>query len=139
MGLTLFNPATLEIIKRLPWQEFIRPAPITSMSFSPDGKWLACGIQNGMLLLEVPSLRQIQSFSGPRGVVSSIDFSPDGECLVGVSQGGASQLVNLRIMREVGDLGAAENDMLFSARFSPDGRTLAISGIESGIRLFHSQ
>jgi WD40 repeat protein len=139
MGLTLRDATNHQIITALPSQENAshRPPSINSLRFSQDGKWLVCGLQNEMLILEVPSLKRIETFTGLSGPVSSVAFTPNGNTLVGVSERGMSQMVNLRIMRSVGNL-VGSPGRLISAEFSPDGQTLAVSGLGTGVRILHS-
>jgi tricorn protease-like protein len=58
-------------------------APVSSLSFSPDGKWLLSGSGVGPgahhpLVYDVASLRQIVAYTGHDSVVGAVAFSPDG-------------------------------------------------------------
>ena len=138
--LALRDAVTHEIVTTLPIprnSSYQEPS-INSVCFSHDGKKLACGLQNEMMLLEVPSLRLIASFPGLRGPVVSVAFSPDDGNLIGVSQEGTTQLANLKVMGVVGDL-VGETGRLISGRFSADGKILAVSSETNGIRLLRAQ
>ena len=47
------------------------------------------------------------------------------------------QLWNRKVNAEVGRL-PLPTDWMISARFSPDGNTLAVSGLGTGVHLFHA-
>jgi eukaryotic-like serine/threonine-protein kinase len=139
MRLTLRDAVTLEVKSDLvrddiPWYGL----SISSLRFSPDGSLLACGLRNEMMLFEVSSWQKIATFTGLSGQVVSVDFTPDGQTLIGVSERGLSQMVNLKLMHAVGDFLGPESRFV-SAMFSPDGQTLAVSGLDTGIQLLQMQ
>jgi WD40 repeat protein len=139
LGLTLRDASSHDIVATYAKPDYARwyGLAVDCVRFSPDGTRLACGLRNDMILLEVPSLRRIATFTGLSGRVSSVAFTPDGQTLIGVSQRGQSQMVNLKVMRSVGNLAGAPG-RLIGADFSPDGQSLAVSGLGSAIRVFHA-
>jgi WD40 repeat protein len=58
-------------------------SPVSSLAWSPDGKTLASGLENGDInIWEVASGKKLQSFHDPKGIICSVDWSPDGKKLV---------------------------------------------------------
>lgn len=56
--------------------------PVTSFTFTPDGKLLAAGCENGtVLLIGWPELREAQEFSDQTGPIYRLAFSPNGKLL----------------------------------------------------------
>lgn len=59
-------------------------ATILSLAFSPDRQWLASGDENGdVTIWEVASGKGRYQFTGQRGAMRTLLFSPDGATLVG--------------------------------------------------------
>jgi len=56
---------------------------VTSVAFSPDGRYLAVGTQggSGVQLIDTSSWQVIRTFEGHTGSVLSVAFSPDGMLL----------------------------------------------------------
>jgi WD40 repeat protein len=111
-----------------------------TLAFSPNSKVLACGGDEGSLVLwNAASGAVMRSLTGPDQSVVQVAFSPDGELL---ATGGRSIGPIVRVWK------VATGELLFAARhqagftpawcvaFSPDGKTLA-AGFESGeVRLW---
>jgi WD40 repeat protein len=61
---------------------------VSAVAYSPDGKHLATGHENGELLLwDATTGRRLGRFSGLESWVKGVAFTPDGNSLVAVSQG----------------------------------------------------
>jgi WD40 repeat protein len=61
---------------------------LSATSFSPDGKRLAFGTEEGMLsLVDVTTDEALRIFEGHNGLVEDLSFSPDGKTLVSVGDG----------------------------------------------------
>ena len=103
---------------------------INSIAFSPDGRWLACGIREGTRLWEVKTGQEVRTFAESRG---SVIFSPDGRWLA------SGYLFTIRVWD------VAKGDELFSfdgyssvrsIAFSRDGHWLALGDFET-VRLWN--
>ena len=109
-------------------------SPVTSITFSPDGRTLASGSEDGTIRLwDVVTGAPQRTLTGHTDWVLSVAFSPDGRTL---ASGSDDQTVRLWD----GVTGASQRtltghtDWVYSVAFSPDGRTLA-SGSGDGTTL----
>jgi WD40 repeat protein len=129
---------------------------VTSVAFSPDGKWLATGLstrfQGSQLLPAYIRIRRtgswdqdrtipwrinntftaLRNFKGTYGI-SSIAFSADSKLILGTGIGEVSQNKEVRIFEVLnGSLMQTfqGNNNLLTAKFSPDARLLAVGGVD---------
>jgi len=98
---------------------------VESVSFSPDGKFIASGSWDGMVCLwDVSSGKEIRRMEGHTGWVESVSFSPDGKFIASGSSDGMVRLWDVSIGREImrmkGHAGSVR-----SVSFSPDGKFIA--------------
>jgi eukaryotic-like serine/threonine-protein kinase len=111
--------------------------PVDALAFSPDGKRLVTGNRNGTLTVRdletgesVPVIKRL-----PSGV-TSVAFSPDGECVI-YSCTSNPRINVLKVQNRGGIIVRSVNtDALFDGvTFSPNGKSFAADRIE----LFESQ
>jgi serine/threonine protein kinase len=102
---------------------------VSSVSFSPDGRFALSGCNDRTLRLwEVSSGKCLRTFEGHSGEVSSVSFSPDGRFALSGSGNGDGTLrlwevSSGRCLRTF----EGHTSWVFSVSFSPDGR-FALSG-----------
>jgi WD40 repeat protein len=109
---------------------------ITSMACSPDGRFIATGNEDSMIILhEASTGRKIRSLFNHTGKITSLSFSPDGSLL---ASGADDKTITLwktesgNIKRTLYD---HENGVVCVA-FSPDGKFFASTGNEGVIRVW---
>ena len=104
------------------------------MAFSPDGRTLAVGDENGNVTLWNTSTRRRAGALAEGSIVLSVAFSPDGRTLAVGDQNGNVTLWNTSTRRRAGAL--AEGGIVNSVAFNPDGRTLAVGDQNGNVTLW---
>ncbi|MDQ1745403.1 MAG: hypothetical protein QOE23_3742 [Pseudonocardiales bacterium] len=108
---------------------------VNTLAFSPDGKTLASGSDDGTVRLwDVPGQRQVGGLVvGHTGDVFTMAFSRDGKTLASGS-GTSSDTVGLWDVASGRQVGTLHTNGVFTVAFSRDAKTLASSGF--GTRLW---
>ena len=135
IGVWLYEVATSRLLALLSSERVVH-----SVVFSPDGRMLVSGLDNGGVeLWEVETGTKVAMFEGHSDRVTSVVFSPDGTRLASGSKGQVIKLWNVAKREVVGTWKVAEVNSSFysnSVVFSPDGTTL-VSGFQDGtVRLW---
>jgi WD40 repeat protein len=106
-----------------------------TVAFSPDGKLLATGSQEGLAKLwSTDSWQELGTLRGHLQGVHGLAFSADGRRLATGSSGNeAVKLWDLATQQEVLNL-ASPADLAFCLSFSPDGRSLLSLGPSSDLK-----
>jgi RNA polymerase sigma factor (sigma-70 family) len=115
------------------------------LTFSPDGKVLACAQMDSTIrLLEVPSGKEIRQLGQPHNPdpamrnywVSWMTFSPDGRLLAVLKPGKGVSVWKTDPGAEVCQLDVDLQYEVASLAFSPDGKLLATGGVRQPVRLW---
>lgn len=73
------------------------PVLVWTITFSPDGRWLAAGGGDGQIRIwDVETKKLLQTFSGSSKAVTSLSFHPRGEIIASGSLDGIVRLWNLQ-------------------------------------------
>ncbi|MGX9884488.1 toll/interleukin-1 receptor domain-containing protein [Streptomyces sp. NPDC002276] len=104
--------------------------PVRSVAFSPDGKTIASGSQDGIVQLwDATTQRKIGApLIGHNQGVTSVAFGPGGRTLASSSSDGTVRLWNITDHKQIGDALQAHAGAIHSVAYSPDGRTLIAGG-----------
>jgi RNA polymerase sigma factor (sigma-70 family) len=109
---------------------------VFSVAFSPDGKTLASGSEDGTSKLwEVATGKDRATLKGHTQAVYSVAFSPDCKTLASASMDGTIKLWEVATGKELATLKGHTNQVV-SVAFSPDGKTLASGSWDKTIMLW---
>ncbi len=128
------NPG-LRDLRLLPTQGISLSDGINAVAFSPDGKTLAIGRQDGQVSVRhLETDQELPPIEG-ENEVSHLIFSPGGEILAIGREGGQVQVVDLESNRDISRIayGLAIN----SIAFSPDGKAVAIAGENNNVLVWN--
>jgi WD40 repeat protein len=108
--------------------------PVTSMAFAPDGRTLATGVSDGVVILRdvTDPARTRQSLAGHASAVSSIAFAPDGRTLATASDDRAVILWDRTGLTWTPRPPLRHASAVSSVVFAPNGHTLATASFDSG-------
>ncbi len=110
---------------------------VKTVAFSPDGKTLAAGSEDGSITLwDVETRKERRCIKAHKGIVVSVAFNPKGKSLA--SGGSQEKLARLW------DIESGKEQLTFEAdqatagpvAFSPDGQTLATGGYSGTVKLW---
>jgi WD40 repeat protein len=112
---------------------------VYTLAFSPDGNVLACGTEQGTLVLwDVATGTELRALATQEPRTFQVAFSPDGALLAAACSGqvGVVKVWKVATGELVFTARTVETRAAWSVAFSPDGKTLA-AGLESGeVRLW---
>jgi WD40 repeat protein len=110
------------------------PDLLWSVAFSPSGRRLASGADDGAVVVwELSTNQEIARFECQPGQVFALKFSPDESS---IACGGLGDVVHIRDLSSGGDTILTGGHPAGSIDFSPDGESVAIGYLDGAIRGF---
>ncbi|MFF4606011.1 WD40 repeat domain-containing protein [Streptomyces sp. NPDC001339] len=109
-----------------------------AVAFSPDGRLLATGADDGAVQLWNPVTREPIGgrLTERGGMIRSLVFSPDSSLLAAVDAGKPVRMWDTATCKPVGDLSGVLTGSIRSVAFSPDSKVLVTGGDDSTVRLW---
>lgn len=110
---------------------------VTSMDYSPDGKWIAVAGYHEVLLHKADGSGIEARFVGLAERIQSVRFSPDGTKLAvaGGSPGRMGEIQVWDVAKRKLDVSASVTfDTLYGASWSPDNKLIAFGGADNSMR-----
>jgi WD40 repeat protein len=122
------DPLPPGAIARMGTGRFRHGGPVNSIAFSPDGKLLASGGNDGTTSLwEVATGKELHRIEGRNGECVFVTFSPDGSILAFAGRWdtriGLLEIPTKKVILQFG----WHPQTVTSIVFSPDGKTLSMS------------
>jgi WD40 repeat protein/serine/threonine protein kinase len=111
-------------------------ARLTGVVFSPDGRWMAAGSNDGAVRLWDAETGVARApWREHSGDVVLLDFSPDSRRLVTASFDGTAKVWDVRTGQSRLTL-TGHSNAVWCAAFSPDGKTIATGSSDHTVRLW---
>jgi WD40 repeat protein/serine/threonine protein kinase len=108
---------------------------------SPDGRWLALGVRDGVIdLWDVAAQKKTASLQGTSRRVASLAYSPDGAWLASAGDYGESTVRIWDVAaKELLHIVNVQQGYVHSVAFSPDANAFASAGDDGTVKLWNSQ
>ncbi len=121
------------------WQVYYRNSrlPVTTAAWSPDGRWIALGTQDGLIRLVDPgTLETVKLLPGRSDAAATIVWSPDATRLAALDGGREVRVYSV----ETGSvqLILAGSGMIFCSQWSPTADVLVSGGQDRTIQWWRS-
>jgi RNA polymerase sigma factor (sigma-70 family) len=112
------------------------PQPVSTLSYSPDGKFLAYASGATIFLSEPGTGKEIRQIKAPAGGAVALLFTPDSKLLAAKAGNQAIHLYDPETGNETRQVGEANARATPDLAVSPDGKIVASGGGSNAVRLW---
>lgn len=113
---------------------------VESLAYSPDGKWLASGAFQEVILWDAQTGALKHRVTGFAERVVAVGFSPDSTLLAigggAPTEDGEIKIVEVATGKVMADIKSGHSDTVFGVSFSPDGKLLATCGADKFVKVW---
>ncbi|BAY77047.1 WD-40 repeat-containing protein [Nostoc linckia NIES-25] len=110
---------------------------VTTVSFSPNGKFIASGSADKTIKLWNVQDQESKTFEGHKKSVTTVSFSPDGKFIASGSEDKTIKLWNIQSQESKTFEGHSES--VTTVSFSPNGKLIASGSEDKTVRLWNLQ
>jgi WD40 repeat protein len=115
-------------------------ALVESVTFSPDGKYIASGAFQEVILWDAQTGALKQRTTGFADRIMALGFSPDGKLLAtgggAPTEDGEIKVLEVPSGKIVADIKNCHSDTVYGVAFSPDGKKLATCAADKFVKVF---
>jgi WD40 repeat protein len=115
---------------------------VESLTYSPDGRYLASGSFQEVILWDAQTGMPRQRITGFAERVVCLSFSPDGKFLAtgggAPTEDGELKIFEIPSCKLVIDIKNSHSDTVYGVSFSPDGKLLASCGADKFVKVFEA-
>jgi len=113
---------------------------VESLAYSPDGKWLASGAFQEVILWDALTGQLRHRLTTFAERVVTVGFSPDSKLLAvgggAPTEDGEIKIVDVPTGKIITDIKSGHSDTVFGVSFSPDGKLLATCGADKFVKVW---
>jgi WD40 repeat protein len=113
---------------------------VESLAYSPDGKLIASGSYQEVVLWDAEAGTVKQKLTGFADRVVTLNFSPDGKLLAtgggAPTEDGEIKIFDVETGKVVVEIKSGHSDTVYGVCFSPDGTKLATCGADKFVKVF---
>src|SRR5262249_23473456 len=132
-GPQLWRVATGKLLRSI---DHPKKNAVRSIAFSPDGKTVASGSWNFILVSDVATGKELARFQAEMQSVNGLAFSPDGKRLSSGSELGSVRIWDVQSKKLLSTLNSRLGVGFAMALSPPDGKTVAMGTLSNTVRLW---